>query len=107
MWSVSTSLLAADVKMLIHATCRGHRGLPEKPGRAGTTTEEYERNSTTTLFAALNVLDGTIISRNMKRHPHQEFIRFPNEVVAQFPKRKEIHAIIDNYATHKHTKERK
>jgi len=78
-----------------------------KPGRAGTKTHDYKRNGTTTLFAALNVLDGTIIGRNMKRHRHQEFIRFLDEVDAQVPKRKAIHAIVDNYATHKHPKVQK
>src|SRR5215471_10768080 len=82
-------------------------GTADEAGGAGTMTHDYKRNGTTTLFAALNVLDGTIISRNMKRHRHQEFIRFLNEVDAQVPKRKEIHAIIDNYATHKHPKVRK
>src|SRR5262249_162886 len=67
----------------------------------------YKRNGTTTLFAALNVLDGTIIGRNMKRHRHQEFIRFLNEVDAHVPKRKAVHAIVDNYATHRHPKVRK
>jgi transposase len=78
-----------------------------KPGRAGTMTHDYKRNGTTTLFAALNVLDGTVISRNMKRHRHQEFIRFLNDIDAQAPRRKAIHAIVDNYATHKHPKVRK
>ena len=77
-----------------------------KPGRAGTMTHDYKRHGTTTLFAALNILDGTIIGRNMKRHRHQEFIRFLNLVDAQVPKRKAIHAIVDNYATHKHPKVR-
>lgn len=67
-------------------------------------THDYKRNGTTTLFAALNVLDGTVIGRNMKCHRHQEFIRFLSEVDAQVPKRKTIHAIVDNYATHKHPK---
>src|SRR6266571_211354 len=75
--------------------------------RAGTMTHDYKRNGTTTLFAALNVLDGTIIGRNMKRHRHQEFIRFLNEVDAHIPKRKAVHAIVDNYATHRHPKVRK
>ena len=57
--------------------------------------------TTTTLFAALNVLDGTVIGQNMKRHRHREFIRFLNAIEAQVPKRKAIHAIVDNYATHK------
>jgi transposase len=58
-------------------------------------------------LAALNVLNGTIIGRNMKRHRHQEFIRFLNEVDAHIPKRKAVHAIVDNYATHRHPKVRK
>ena len=69
-------------------------------------THDYKRNGTTTLFAALNVLDGTVIGRNMKRHRHQEFIRFLNDIEAQVPKRKKIHVIVDNYATHKHPKVR-
>jgi transposase len=77
-----------------------------KKGRAGTMTHDYKRHGTTTLFAALNVLDGTVIGRNMLRHRHQEFIRFLNAVEAQVPARKEIHAIVDNYATHKHPKVR-
>ena len=100
-------VLSVDEKSQIQALDRTQPGLPMKPGRAGTMTHDYKRNGTTTLFAALNVLDGTIISRNMKRHRHQEFIRFLNEVDSQVPKRKEIHAILDNYATHKHPKVRK
>ena len=69
-------------------------------------THDYKRNGTTTLFAALNVLDGTVIGRNMKRHRHQDFIRFLNDIDAQVPKRKAIHVIVDNYATHKHPKVR-
>src|SRR5208282_5229187 len=61
-------------------------------------THDYKRHGTTTLFAALNILDGTVIGRNMQRHRHQEFIRFLNAVEAQVPARKEIHAIVDNYA---------
>ena len=80
--------------------------LPMKKGRAGTMTHDYKRHGTTTLFAALNVLDGTVIGRNMQRHRHQEFIRFLNAVEAQVPARKAIHAIVDNYATHKHPKVR-
>jgi transposase len=69
-------------------------------------THDYKRHGTTTLFAALNVLDGTVIGHNMKRHRHQEFIRFLNAIEAQVQKRKAIHAIVDNYATHKHPKVR-
>jgi transposase len=100
-------VLSVDEKSQIQALDRTQPGLPMKPGRAGTMTHDYKRNGTTTLFAALNVLDGTIIGRNMKRHRHQEFIRFLNEVDAQVPKRKTVHAIVDNYATHKHPKVRK
>src|SRR5665811_355443 len=77
-------------------------GLPMKKGRAGTMTHDYKRHGTTTLFAALNVLDGTVIGRNMQRHRHQEFIRFLNAIEEQVPAGKTIHAIVDNYATHKH-----
>ena len=67
-------------------------------------THDYKRHGTTTLFAALNVLDGTIIGRNMQRHRHQEFIRFLNAVEAETPVGKVIHVVLDNYATHKHPK---
>ena len=90
----------------IQALDRTQPGLPMKPGRAGTMTHDYKRHGTTTLFAALNVLDGTVIGRNMQRHRHQEFIRFLNAIEAQVPVQKSIHAIVDNYATHKHPKVR-
>jgi transposase len=99
-------VLSVDEKSQIQALDRTQPGLPMKPGRAGTMTHDYKRNGTTTLFAALNVLDGTIIGRNMVRHRHQEFIRFLSDIEAQVPKRKAIHAIVDNYATHKHPKVR-
>jgi transposase len=99
-------VLSVDEKSQIQALDRTQPGLPMKPGRAGTMTHDYKRNGTTTLFAALNILDGTVIGRNMKRHRHQEFIRFLNTIEAQVPKRKAIHAIVDNYATHKHPKVR-
>jgi len=99
-------VLSLDEKSQIQALDRTQPGLPMKPGRAGTMTHDYKRNGTTTLFAALNILDGTIIGRNMKRHRHQEFIRFLNDIDAHVPKRKPIHAIVDNYATHKHPKVR-
>jgi transposase len=95
-------VLSVDEKSQIQALDRTQPGLPMKPGRAGTMTHDYKRNGTTTLFAALNVLDGTVIGRNMQRHRHQEFIRFLNTVEAQVPAGKAIHAILDNYATHKH-----
>jgi len=99
-------VLSVDEKSQIQALDRTQPGLPMKPGRAGTMTHDYKRHGTTTLFAALNVLDGTIMGSNMKRHRHQEFIRFLNTIEAQVPKRKAIHAIVDNYATHKHPKVR-
>jgi transposase len=69
-------------------------------------THDYERHGTTTLFAALNVLDGTVIGRCMQRHRHQEFIRFLNVIEAALPVGRVIHAILDNYAVHKHPKVR-
>ncbi len=99
-------VLSVDEKSQIQALDRTQPGLPMKKGRAGTMTHDYKRNGTTTLFAALNVLDGTVIGRNMQRHRHQEFIRFLNAVEAEVPAGKLIHAIVDNYATHKHPKVR-
>ena len=99
-------VLSVDEKSQIQALDRTQPGLPMKPGRAGTMTHDYKRHGTTTLFAALNILDGTVIGRNMQRHRHQEFIRFLNTIEAQVPVRKAIHAIVDNYATHKHPKVR-
>ncbi len=97
-------VLSVDEKSQIQALDRTQPGLPMKKGRAGTMTHDYKRHGTTTLFAALNVLDGTVIGRNMQRHRHQEFIRFLNAVEAQVPVGKVVHAIVDNYATHKHPK---
>ena len=98
--------LSVDEKSQIQALDRTQPGLPMKKGRAGTMTNDYKRHGTTTLFAALNVLDGPVIGRCMQRHRHQEFIRFLNQVEAEVPAGKVIHAIIDNYATHKHPKVR-
>jgi hypothetical protein len=75
-----------------------------KKGRAGTMMHDYKRNGTTTLFAALNVLDGKVIGRNMQRHRHREFIRFLNAIEAEVPAGKVVHVVLDNYATHKHPK---
>jgi transposase len=99
-------VLSVDEKSQIQALDRTQPGLPMKKGRAGTMTHDDKRNGTTPLFAALNVLDGTVIGRNMQRHRHQEFIRFLNAIEAQVPAGKLIHAIVDNYATHKHPKVR-
>jgi transposase len=97
-------VLSIDEKSQIQALDRTQPGLPMKKGRCGTMTHDYKRNGTTTLFAALNVLDGTVIGRCMQRQRHQEFIRFLNATEAAVPKGKAIHAIVDNYATHKHPK---
>ena len=97
-------VLSIDEKSQIQALDRTQPGLPLKPGRCGTMTHDYKRHGTTTLFAALNVLDGTVIGRCMQRHRHQEFIRFLNAVERSVPAGKLIQAIVDNYATHKHPK---
>jgi transposase len=95
-------VLSVDEKSQIQALDRTQPGLPLKKGRLGTMTHDYKRHGTTTLFAALNVLDGTVIGRNMQRHRHQELIRFLNAIEAEVPIGKIIHVILDNYAAHKH-----
>ena len=97
-------VLSIDEKSQIQALDRSQPGLPLRPGKCGTMTHDYKRNGTTTLFAALNVLEGTVIGRNMQRHRHQVFIRFLNAIERQVPAGKVIHAIVDNYAAHKHPK---
>ena len=67
-------------------------------------THDYIRNGITTLFAALNVLDGTVLGRCMQRHRHQEFLRFLNAIERAVPAGKVIHVILDNYGSHKHPK---
>jgi transposase len=97
-------VLSVDEKSQIQALERTQPGLPMKEGRAGTMTHDYERHGTTTLFAALNVLDGTVLGRCMQRHRHQEFVRFLNAVEAAVPAGRLVHCILDNYGTHKHPK---
>nr|CAA9273597.1 Mobile element protein [uncultured Armatimonadetes bacterium] len=97
-------VLSVDEKSQIQALERTQPGLPPKEGRPATATHDYERHGTTTLFAALNVLDGTVLGRCMQRHRHQEFLRFLNTVEAAVPAGKLVHAILDNYGTHKHPK---
>lgn len=99
-------VLSVDEKSQIQALDRTQPGLPLKKGRGATMTHDYKRNGTTTLFAALNVLDGTVIGQNMQRHRHQEFIRFLNRIERDIPAGKIIHVILDNYAAHKHPKVR-
>ena len=97
-------VLSVDEKSQIQALDRTQPGLPLKPGKAGTMTHDYLRNGITTLFAALNVLDGTVLGRCMQRHRHQEFLRFLNAIEAVVPAGKVIHVILDNYGSHKHPK---
>jgi transposase len=99
-------VLCADEKSSVQALDRTQASLPMVKGRGETMTHDYKRHGTTTLFAALNVLDGTVIGRNMQRHRHQEFIRFLNGVEGTVPAGKMIHAVLDNYAAHKHPKVR-
>jgi transposase len=75
-----------------------------KKGRAGTMTHDYERNGTTTLFAALNTLDGKVIGQCLPRHRHQEFLKFLRTLDREFPGDQDLHLIVDNYRTHKHDK---
>ena len=95
-------VFCVDEKSQIQALQRSQPGLPMKPGRAGTMTHDYKRHGTTTLFAALNVLEGTVIGSCLARHRPQEFRKFLNLLDAETPPDVEIHAIVDNYATHKH-----
>jgi len=99
-------VLSIDEKSQIQALDRTQPGLPLKPGKCATMTHDYKRNGTTTLFAALNILDGTVLGRCMQQHRHQEFIKFLNAVERAVPAGKIIHAILDNYGTHKHPKVR-
>lgn len=101
---VHAVVVSIDEKTQIQALDRTQPGLPLKPGKCGAMTHDYKRNGTTTLFAALNILDGTVIGRCMPKHTNQEFIKFLNAVERAVPAGKIIHAIADNYATHKHPK---
>ena len=95
-------VLCVDEKSQIQALDRTQPGLPLKRGRCGTITHDYKRHGTTTLFAALSLLDGTVIGDCMPRHRHQEFIRFLKRIDASIPGALDLHLIVDNYGTHKH-----
>lgn len=95
-------VLCVDEKSQIQALDRTQPGLPIKRGRCGTQTYDYKRNGTTTLFAALSMLDGKVIGDCMPRHRHQEFIRFLKKIDSETPAGLDLHLIIDNYGTHKH-----
>src|SRR5215204_2122865 len=97
-------VLSVDEKSQIQALDRTQPGLPLKKGRAGTMTHDYKRHGTTTLFAALDVATGTVLGTCMKRHRHQEFLRFLRVIHRNTDKRLDLHLIVDNYATHKHPK---
>ena len=95
-------VLCCDEKSQVQALDRTQPGLPLKKGRAATMTHDYKRNGTTTLFAAMNTLDGTLISACQQRHTHVEWLKFLKKIDRETPKDKALHLIADNYATHKH-----
>jgi hypothetical protein len=97
-------VFSCDEKSQIQALDRTQPGLPLKKGRCETLTHDYKRNGTTSLFAAMNIADGSIIGRCMDKHRHQEWLKFLRLIAASTPADKEIHIICDNYATHKHAK---
>lgn len=99
-------VLCCDEKSQVQALDRTQPGLPLKKGRAGTMTHDYVRHGTTTLFAALNVADGTLIGQCHERHRHQEWLKFLQLIDTQTPADRQLHLILDNYATHKHPKVR-
>ena len=100
-------VLCVDEKSQIQALDRTQPGLPMKPGRCGTLTHDYKRHGTTTLFAALDVLTGTVIGECHGRHRHQEFLKFLRRLDRAFPREIALHIILDNYGTHKHPTVRK
>jgi transposase len=94
-------VLCLDEKSQIQALDRTQPGLPLKKGRCGTMTHDYKRNGTTTLFAAMNVLDGKVIGECHGRHRHQEWLKFLRRLDAEFPPQLKLHLVMDNYGTHK------
>jgi len=95
-------VLCVDEKSQIQALDRTQPGLPLKKGRCGTRTHDYKRNGTTTLFAALELLEGKVIGQCYQRHRHQEFLRFLRRLDSEFPAKLNLHLVIDNYGTHSH-----
>jgi transposase len=95
-------VLCVDEKSQIQALDRTQPGLPMKKGRCGTMTHDYKRNGTTTLFAAMELLEGKVIGDCYKRHRHEEFLRFLRRLDQEFPPELSLHLVIDNYGTHKH-----
>jgi len=97
-------VFSLDEKSQIQALDRTQPSLPLQKGRCGTMTHDYKRNGTTTLFAALNTLDGHVIQQHQQRHRHQEWLKFLKLIDTQTPADKQLHLIADNYSTHKHAK---
>lgn len=97
-------VLCVDEKSQIQALDRTQPGLPLKKGRCGTMTHDYKRNGTTTLFAALEVLQGKVVGQCYQRHRHQEFLKFLRHLEQEFPGDTPLHLVLDNYGTHKHPK---
>jgi len=97
-------VLSCDEKSQIQALNRTQPGLPMKRGRAATMTHDYQRHGTTTLFAALNMLDGKVIGLCQPRHRHQEWLKFLRRIDQETPPELDLHLIVDNYSTHKHQK---
>lgn len=95
-------VLCCDEKSQVQALDRTQPGLPLKKGRAATLTHDYKRNGTTTLFAALNVLDGQVIGQCQQQHTHVEWLKFLKKINRETPKDRTLHLVADNYATHKH-----
>jgi transposase len=97
-------VLCVEEKSQMQALDCTQPGLSMKKGRCGTMTHDYKRNGTTTLFAALNVMEGTVVGECMPRHRHQEFLRFLRRLDGEFPPELDLHLVVDNYGTHKHPK---
>lgn len=99
-------VLSVDEKSQIQALDRTQPILPLRPGLPERQTHDYRRHGTTTLFAALNVLDGAVLASCMERHRHGEFLRFLETIDRQAPRRRQLHLILDNYGTHRYPKVR-
>ena len=100
-------ILSVDEKSQIQALDRTQPILPLRPGLPERQTHDYQRHGTTTLFAALNVLEGTVIGECQPRHRHQEFLRFLDRIDQSIDSGQEIHLVLDNYGTHKHPEVKK
>src|SRR5665811_382770 len=112
-WSCRTMAQSQGVsKSTVNNIWRAHNlqphrtqpGLPIKKGRCGTMTHDYKRNGTTTLFAAMDTLQGKVVGECHERHRHQEFLKFLRRLDKEFPGKVPLHLVMDNYGTHKHQK---